>query len=537
MRIAEYDKHQERERKSRSRQAVSPTASFRSEVVFITVVFAVFLSVNFATSSRLPPVYIDEVSYSDPAVNLYLGNGFTSTAWPAQTKDEFWAGHGPLYSALLYLWMRPFGFSPVAVRSLNYVLIVISMFMLWLGVVRLKLISSHRHRIALLTLLLLSYGLAFNYRTGRLDCVAIMLFTASALVYSIQSSWIRYLLLSCIGILLPMAGLQMVAFATIFCVLLLIYLGKPFLRESGSLAIGTVVGATLLYTLYSLHGVMHGFHERITRFSIIGKGLTGFFVSHSLSKDISVGFPFILAKDISFPFLLAAALAVTAYQIRKAPFKLRSPLSFGLTVGFCVPLGVFMLGHYPAYYSWMAFIPLAVCTFSVLSELYQDNRGHLMIKMATGFLFVAGLVGLPLHLALAAYDWGDRDYAPVEALSGRNVTKTDWVFCDFGAYYAVKKRAAVVILPPYLNVIPSYEKERISVLIINPGALETVRRKLGGEWYDTGDGISPEVEGLFGFPIQVGLLTLPKYKLRVFRRVRTSKQPYLLPQGPMTPLG
>src|SRR5689334_18193604 len=79
-----------------------------------------FLLVNLATSARYPYVWIDEVMYSDPAVNLYLGNGFTSTAWYAQPSNEFWAGNVPLHSALLYLWMKTFGFSIVAVRSINY---------------------------------------------------------------------------------------------------------------------------------------------------------------------------------------------------------------------------------------------------------------------------------------------------------------------------------------------------------------------------------------------------------------------------------
>ena len=281
------------------------------------------------------------------------------------------------------------------------------MFMLWSAIIRLNLVPSAWKRVALVALLLSAYGMAFNYRTGRLDCIAILLFTASVLVYSIQSTRIRYLLLSCISILFPMAGLQMVAYATIFCGLLLIYLGKSILRESASLAIGTVIGAISLYALYSLNGVMDGFLGTLTPMSIIGKGLTGNFVSRSLSKSISVGFPFILAKDISFPFLLASALAVTAYQMRKAQFRLRSPLSFGLAVVFCVPLGMFIVGHYPAYYSWMAFIPLSVCVFSGMSELSHDRWHHLLIRTAVGFLFVSALVGLPLHLALAAYDWND----------------------------------------------------------------------------------------------------------------------------------
>jgi len=41
---------------------------------------AVFLVLNVATADLFPVVWVDEVMYIDPAVNLYLGHGFRSTA-------------------------------------------------------------------------------------------------------------------------------------------------------------------------------------------------------------------------------------------------------------------------------------------------------------------------------------------------------------------------------------------------------------------------------------------------------------------------
>src|ERR1700733_10639900 len=76
-----------------------------------------FLCLNLASGVRYPFVWTDEVMYADPAVNLYLGHGFTSSAWYAQPADAFWAGNVPLHSALLYLWLKLFGFSILAVRS------------------------------------------------------------------------------------------------------------------------------------------------------------------------------------------------------------------------------------------------------------------------------------------------------------------------------------------------------------------------------------------------------------------------------------
>src|SRR2546422_11523965 len=90
-----------------------------------------FLLLNLLTSTRYPYVWIDEVMYSDPAVNLYLGNGFTSSAWYAQPSTEFWAGNVPLHTLLLYLWLKLFGFSILSVRSLNCVYMTACCWLLW----------------------------------------------------------------------------------------------------------------------------------------------------------------------------------------------------------------------------------------------------------------------------------------------------------------------------------------------------------------------------------------------------------------------
>src|SRR5215471_14715245 len=90
----------------------------RWETWCVILFWLCFLLFNLATASRYPFVWTDEVMYADPAVNLYLGHGFTSTAWYAQPSNEFWAGNVPLHSTLLFLWLKIFGFSITTIRSL-----------------------------------------------------------------------------------------------------------------------------------------------------------------------------------------------------------------------------------------------------------------------------------------------------------------------------------------------------------------------------------------------------------------------------------
>src|SRR5258708_31606661 len=78
----------------------------RAELCGLLLLLSIFLAVNLATASRYPSVWMDETLYTDPAVNLLFGHGFTSTAWPAQPRDHWWAGNVPLHEFLLYGWMK-----------------------------------------------------------------------------------------------------------------------------------------------------------------------------------------------------------------------------------------------------------------------------------------------------------------------------------------------------------------------------------------------------------------------------------------------
>ena len=60
-----------------------------------------FLAISLVTASRFPPVWIDEVQFTDPAANLVLHGHFSSTVWIVQRGDEFWAGNTPLYTLML----------------------------------------------------------------------------------------------------------------------------------------------------------------------------------------------------------------------------------------------------------------------------------------------------------------------------------------------------------------------------------------------------------------------------------------------------
>jgi len=477
------------------------------EALFLIAIFVVFLLFNINTYLVYPIVAHDEVMFTDPAANLYFGNGFTSTAWEFQTKDEFWAGNAPLYSILLAAWMHLFGFSVLAARSLNYVLTIISAIAIWLAVIRLNLVTSSIRRVGLIGILLLSDAVFFSYRTGRYDSTTILVCAAALLAFSVTHPWLRCTLLACIAIFLPMAGLHLAAFSVIFCSLLLFYLRRSFVRECVSIAIGAIMGVIFMLTLYFTNGVLKGFiistmgaHHSFT--GKLGQALVLHKTKHIAEyKDVLLVF----FREYSFPILLALAIGMAIYQYRKGKLKFRSPLSFGLATSFCVPVGVFFLGKYPIYYVWMALIPLLICIFATFDEWKFNSKNglHWMIVVA---LVLTCLMGLPRRLAAAASIGESIDYPAVETLVENNVTKDDWVLSDYSAYYAAKKIGATVILPNYTesSLFPSIpEKEKITVMVINPNTLEKVLTRVGGKWDNTGKGIRSRMED---------------YTLQVYRR-------------------
>jgi len=101
------------------------------ETIGLFSILGVVLITNISTAELSPTVWMDEVMFTDPAVNLRLFGRFTSSAWPAQSDQDFWSSYPPLHSLLLsaWLWLAPI--TPTGVRSLNFILIGLSCLALW----------------------------------------------------------------------------------------------------------------------------------------------------------------------------------------------------------------------------------------------------------------------------------------------------------------------------------------------------------------------------------------------------------------------
>ena len=127
---------------SRPALEAAVTGVHSGEVFAVTVILAAFLIVNLFTAARSPTVWQDEVQVADPAINLATGKGLTSTAHAYRPPDDrILPLNGMAYVLSLAGWLKAFGISPTAVRSLSHLFAAITGLLFWIAVIRAKLLT------------------------------------------------------------------------------------------------------------------------------------------------------------------------------------------------------------------------------------------------------------------------------------------------------------------------------------------------------------------------------------------------------------
>ena len=470
-----------------------------------------FLLLNLATASRYPAVWVDEVQFSDPAVRLAGGAGFTSTAWFAQRSDEFFAGNVPLYSLLLSGWVRAFGVSPVAVRSLNYALAALLCLLLCRLALSRGWLSQDRSTL-LAALILAGHSVMFSFRMGRYDVLSMCLFALGAWAWA-QPSLRRSLPgLVAIGALLPWAGLQTLPAAVVYCALLWLLLGRGALWRGMAVGAGAVAGSAALFWLYWSHGVWTAF-----RASTSGIGLIGQSVAQKLAH-----LPAAYLSDKSAACLIVAA-CLLAWRGRTRL------LTFALACAVLLPAALHLAGKFPVYYGWMTYLPLAV---AVAAGLEAAPRGRVRAA-AFACAALAVTVGLPARMAAVAIQWRDRDPRAVEQMiDGARIGPADRVVADFKLYYALERRRVPLYLPTYLDAMTPAERASVTALLLRPEDAARATGILGGQWTPSGPEWTPapRANRLIGKFLRE--FREEAYPLTLYRR-----PPGSMPDGPLSASG
>ncbi len=483
----------------------------RMELILGSALFSIFLAANLGTSSRSPVIWQDEVMFTDPAANLYFGQGFTTSAW-FQTRDTLFAGNSPLYSLCLYPWIRVFGFDVVSVRGLNYLLILAVVAVCLLALNRLGLVRSTVPRIAFALLVLCGDGVTYSYRSGRYDCLGMLLVSGLFLTLTLRPSRLRTTGSFVIAALAPWAGLQLLPYLALLGLLLLLMQGKTALGDVLTVGLGCLAGLASLAALLLENGVGHEFLKSVS--ILAGSG-------RSIAERLSSAMVAPFTEPSSILLLMALGVILVA-TLRRGEFRLRTPLGLGLLAGLFVPCFLALAGKYARYYCWMAFIPMAAC---MAAELQSCRLGAVR-KLVLPLLLLACAAGLPARLAVTCREWSLRDPAPVDQIVAEQIQSGDWVYSEYEAYYPAKKTAAVLFLPPYAGLVPGMkghqpalsaaDRERVSLLILKPSTEQETLQFFGGRWslvghYDAAGSSRGHIAAVLG-------KGSPPYEIHVYRR-------------------
>lgn len=486
-----------------SENAVQSSPSIKREGFGVCLIILFFLLNNLLSVTRTPPVAPDEVEYTDPAANLYLGSGFTSTVW-AQNRHEFWCGNVPLHQGLLFCFFKTFGFGFLQVRMATASMTALGALLIWSGLRHSVLVRSPSRRLLSLALMLSGSASVVTFRVGRYDGA---MFFACALVFfacTLPERWrFRYALVILASALLPFAGIALLPYTA---TVLLIHFCVYRWRNIGiliSVVAGVTVGLVGLYCFYRSFGVWRQFVEIVLPFTFFGSNA---YQQGRTLKTLFLGDPVgneslmtcFFGKPWSFrdpktlfdysAFLLFLLVLFIAFRIwRTAGERDRRLIFFFIVITLMVPPVMQIAGHYRSYYRWMTYIPLCITVPRLMDLSVELQAGSMVRRLAISVVCFSVFLGLPFRTFFAIPDWRARSVTPIEEAGRKVVKPSDIVLCDFGGYYAVRPYAKEVYclgLPARGEsaLIKDFPTNEVSLLCIFPADFSKVNKTIGGQW-------------------------------------------------------
>ena len=482
-----------------------------SPVWWLLLFAAAFLSVNLITASRSPTVWKDEVIYTDPAFHWARGDGLTSTSSPSrQNYGEFWAMNAPLHPLLLGCWIRCLGFDVVQVRLFNYMLAAVAIALCAGSLAR----AGRGAGATLLVALLLACGagITFAYRSGRSEGVGMLLCGFMLWGLTFTRGKCRLAVCAAVGLFLPWAGTHLVAVCLIAAACVLLHGRGRYYKELIATGLGVAAGAGGLILTYTTQGVLDAWIRCMELHSVYSKQLENF----------PAGIVRSYLQDPSYACLITAALILRLGQ-RSDDGKEPDIISrSALTLALLVPPLFYLLGNYPVYYSWIAYIPLV---FFVIDRLeFCRCTGAVRTTASTGAALLMGLavfIGLPLRTIVTVVEWSRRDYAPVMKVLEEQIRPGDWILGEPQAFYVASAKAARVYYETPLN-LKAEDGPKITLLIANSENAPRWQELLGGKWtkvkeYKSQKGLSLSFFGQ--------MPTSSSYNFDFWRRSNTQSHP------------
>jgi len=481
----------------------------------LALVLLAFVAVHFATLTRVPFPYIDEVLMAEPAINFAAGRGFTSAAW-LSGSEEIWGAPQPLYPLYLSAWVRSFGGSQASVRCGALFLAATGIALIWIAAARLRIVNTTAGRVWMSALIICDYGYAYAYKFARPEPLAVFACALMFFAFSLRPA-LRFPLLFLCAFFVPSIGLQVVAFLLMLGLVVVVALRRKVMREALVVGAGLGLGILAFYLVYQHLGIWGSFLKELEH-----NGSTSLLqrVRERLTTNPLATHSHTIPKDFSMVWMGLAILVTTVLLAKRRALSLTSLPAIGLMIAIVIPAGMYLGLRFSTYYSWVMCVPLAV----IYNGVWERPDLRTSRKWMLALQLVACLVGLPLMVAASFYDWRERNPRPVDEFVAAAVNAGDVVFCDHTAYFPTKPRARAVYLPMYLHRITPAEAARVTVAIVNdhptPPLMMTKEQQLtvlGGGWTKVSE-YQPGRGSLFGNDWQLGFSSMPNYALEIYRR-------------------
>jgi hypothetical protein len=474
------------------------TLTAQKPALAAALLLLLFTAANLVSIELFPAVFRDEAQYTDPAANLALDGKFVSTAWVSQSDDRTFASNAPLYSFALAAWIKLFGLSIKSVRSLNLILNFAATLIFLKAARRAGLLQADRSAILAAVVALFDYGVAFNYRSGRYDCIGMVLVGIAA--YGASRQWsTRLIMVFAACLAMPWAGLQVGLYVGIAFILALIAFGRSALPTVTAGCCGLVAGAALLLGAFAQQGVLDAFISTVKSVPTLVDGSA--------------------PKDPSFWLLLLATIVQMARSREQAWWR-QPILLFLALVGLLAPPLIYFAGRFPTYYTWMSVLPLSALLFTLI-ERSKPQGDRIAAGVVVGLVTVACLLGLPLQLASGVFYGRARSYEEVRRVVGP-IGADDVVVYDAPAYYAVRPKASKIYFTDYVlggDWMSKEQMQRVNMLVIRPEEFQAISERLGGTWQSSAKSLPPPGKLPF-FVRKFGDKLVGVYDLQVFRRVQ-----------------
>lgn len=490
-----------------------PTTSRPNELFRVLAVLISFLIVSLAVATISPTVGSDEAGYTDPAANYYFGNGFTSTLW-GQDRHAFWCGNVPLYQLLLCVCFKVFGFGLFQARAVNDFLVVAAAFLIWAGVRQSEMIKTARWRLICLFLILSGSASTITFRTIRPD--ATMFFACAAVFFFStfpRSACLRHVLGAMAAALLPVAGVPMLPYLSLWLMVWLFCFGLKAWAQFASICIGFAGGVVLLILFYGHFASFKAFLDIILPFTAFG-GAAGnageSFLSQKLwgeapgtdtiftcffGNPLSTVDPKTLC-DHSAVLLFILFIILAARSRNFSDRQFRSKVLFVILFTLVVPPVMHFAGHYRSMYRWMTYIPLTVAISWLMELEWDELAGTNLRRVAVVVVCISLALGVPVRTLVALPGSSSRSEAPLEYTAAQLVRPGDVVICNRKAWFSMRAHASLVYVcnqpaRGQFSMTVDLPTNQVGLLCLMPGDYDLVVKKIGGHWIKLPDAEIP----------------------------------------------